>query len=121
METATAVLVVEDSRTMSHIISTALQKLGFTDVDIAQDGQSALDRLQQKKYGLIVSDWEMQPMGGDQFLKEVRKDIAISKIPIVVITAQSSRGAAWLAGANAYLGKPFSERDFEIAIKLALE
>lgn len=121
MDTTIPVLVVEDSRTMSLIISGALQKLGFTDIDTAQDGQSALDQLRHKGYGLILSDWEMQPVGGDEFLRAVRKDPANSKVPVVVITAQSSRGAAWLAGAKAYLGKPFSDRDLEIAIKMALE
>jgi two-component system, chemotaxis family, chemotaxis protein CheY len=121
MDTTIPVLVVEDSRTMSLIISTALRKLGFTDVDIAHDGQAALDQLRNKRYGLILSDWEMQPVSGDQFLREVRKDTESSTIPVVVITAQSSRGAAWLAGAKAYLGKPFSDRDLETAIKLALE
>lgn len=121
MDTTIPILVVEDSSTMSRIISTALQKLGFNDIDMAHDGQSALDQLRQKKYGLILSDWEMQPVGGDQFLREVRTDPANGNIPVVVITGQSSRGAAWLAGAKAFLGKPFSDRDLKKAIKLALE
>jgi two-component system, chemotaxis family, chemotaxis protein CheY len=121
MDTNVPVLVVEDSSTMTRIISSALEKLGFTDIDTAQDGQSGLDQLRNKRYGLILSDWEMQPVSGDQFLREVRKDPANSRIPIVVITAQSSRGAAWLAGAKAYLSKPFSDRELESAIKVALE
>jgi two-component system, chemotaxis family, chemotaxis protein CheY len=121
MDTTLPVLVVEDSSTMTRIIASALEKLGFTDIDTAPDGQSGLDLLRNKRYGLILSDWEMQPVSGDQFLREVRKDPAHSTIPIVVITAQSSRGAAWLAGAKAYLGKPFSDRDLETAIKVALE
>ena len=121
MDTKIPVLVVEDSSTMTRIISTALEKLGFTDIDTAQDGQSGLNQLRNKRYGLILSDWEMQPVSGDEFLREVRKDPANSNIPVVVITAQSSRGAAWLAGARAYLGKPFSDRDLETAIKVALE
>ena len=121
MDTTVPVLVVEDSSTMTRIISSALEKLGFTDIDTAQDGQSGLDQLRNKRYGLILSDWEMQPVSGDQFLREVRKDPANSRIPIVVITAQSSRGAAWLAGAKAYLSKPFRDRELESAIKVALE
>jgi two-component system chemotaxis response regulator CheY len=121
MDKTLPVLVVEDSSTMTRIIAGALEKLGFTDIDTAQDGQSGLDQLRNKRYGLILSDWEMQPVSGDQFLREVRKDPAHSNIPIVVITAQSRRGAAWLAGAKAYLGKPFSDRDLETAIKVALE
>ena len=121
MDTTIPVLVVEDSSTMARIISSSLEKMGFTDIDTAENGQSGLDQLRNKRYGLILSDWEMQPVSGDQFLREVRKDPASRNIPIVVITAQSSRGAAWAAGAKAYLGKPFNDRDLETAIRVALE
>ena len=105
---------------MSRIISDLLQKLGFTDIDLAQDGRSALDRMHLKQYGLVLSDWEMQPMGGDAFLKAIRQDQKISKTPVILITAKSSRGASWLAGANAYLAKPFSQSDLNAAIKSVL-
>jgi two-component system chemotaxis response regulator CheY len=118
MDASIPVLVVDDSQTMCLIISKSLQKLGFTEVDMAQDGQSALDLLKEKQYGLILSDWEMQPMSGDQFLKEIRNKF--SKIPVILISATSSRGASCLAGASAYLAKPFSDGDFEAAVKIAL-
>jgi two-component system, chemotaxis family, chemotaxis protein CheY len=121
MNTSIPVLVVDDSHTISVIISNFLRKLGFIDVDLAQDGQSALDRLHNKQYGLVLSDWEMQPMNGDQFLKELRQDSNFSRIPIILITGKSSRGVSWLAGASAYLAKPFSEGDFAIAIQTALK
>ncbi len=120
MNTSISVLVVDDSPTIGAIVSNFLRKLGFTDVDLAQDGQSALDRLRQKQYGLVLSDWEMQPMSGEQFLKTLRQDSNFSKIPVLLITGKSSRGVSWLAGASAYLAKPFSEGDFEIAINMAL-
>ena len=106
---------------MSMIVSKALRNLGFADINIVHDGQSALSQLRLKRYGLILSDWEMQPMGGEEFLTELKRDPAIGKIPVVVITGQGSRGASWLGGAKAYLGKPFTDRDFETAIKVALE
>jgi CheY-like chemotaxis protein len=71
----------------------------------------------QKKYGLVLSDWEMQPMGGELFLKALRRN---SKVPVILITGKAGRGVSWLAGANAYLAKPFTERDLETAIKRAL-
>ena len=120
MNTAIPVLVVDDSHTMGVIISDFLRKLGFADVDVAHDGQSALDRLHDKQYGLVLSDWEMHPMSGEQFLKELRQDNNYRRIPVILITGKSSRGASWLAGASAYLAKPFSEGDFETAIKRAL-
>src|SRR5262245_9867273 len=107
MDTSLSVLVVDDSSTMTHIISDMLRKLGYTDIDTAQDGQSALDRMQLKSYGVVLSDWEMQPMGGEAFLKAIRQGPRTSRIPVILITAKSSRGASWLAGANAFLPKPF--------------
>ena len=120
MNTSIPVLVVEDSTTVSTIIFNHLRKLGFTDVDLAQDGKSALDHLNQKPYGIILSDWEMAPMGGDQFLKELRQNQQFSKIPVVLISGKSSRGASWSAGASAHLSKPFSGGDFATAVKIAL-
>ena len=121
MNTSLAVLVVDDSHAMTRLISDLVRKVGFTDVDVAHDGHSALDRLRQKQYGLVLSDWEMQPMSGEEFLKEMRQDRKIGNIPIILITATAGRGASWLAGAAAYLAKPFSEGDLKIAIKTVLE
>lgn len=69
MNLSLSVLVVDDSATMTRIISDLVKKLGFVDVDIAHDGQAALDQLRQKQYGLVLSDWEMQPMSGEQLFK----------------------------------------------------
>lgn len=117
VDTSLPVLVVDDSHTVRLAISKQLHSLGFADIDLAQDGQSAFDCLRQKQYGLVLSDWEMQPMGGEAFLKALRQQ---SKVPVILITATTGRGASWLAGANAYLAKPFNERDLETAIKRAL-
>jgi two-component system chemotaxis response regulator CheY len=121
MDTSLPVLVVDDSHTMTRIISDLVRKVGFTDVDIAHDGQSALDLMRQKKYGLVLSDWEMQPMSGEDLFKEMRQDKMIGNIPIILITAMAGRGASWLAGATAYLRKPFSERDLKTAMRSVLE
>ncbi len=103
------------------MISDLVRKVGFTDVDTALDGPSALDQLRKKQYGLVLSDWEMQPMGGEEFLKEMRQDKAIGNVPVILITGKAGRGASWLAGASAYLPKPFNESDLQTAIKRVLE
>ena len=117
---ATPVLVVDDASTIRNIIVKRLKALGFTDVDAAEDGNLALELLRHKQYGLLISDWEMPKMHGAEFLKAVRQDPRCAKLPIIMITGTTTRGTSWLAGANAYLQKPFSDADFEKAVRTAL-
>jgi len=119
MQPTSSVLVVDDSATMRSIIIKHLNALGYEDVDTAEDGNSALARLRDRQYGLLISDWEMQPMGGEELLQKLRQDPKSIKLPVIMITASGSRGASWLAGANAYLPKPFTESDLQKAIKTA--
>lgn len=114
---ATPVLVVDDSRTTARAISELLKKLEFSDVDIAEDGPAALKKLHEKRYGLVLSDWEMVPMSGEELLKEMRRDTRTGKIPVILISAKATRGASWLAGASAFLPKPFTENDLKVAVK----
>jgi two-component system chemotaxis response regulator CheY len=111
------VLVVDDSLTIRNIVIKNLTALSFNDVDVAEDGQVALERLGEKQYGLVISDWEMPNMGGEQLLKMLRQDPRWHKVPVIMITGTGTRGASWLAGANAYLQKPFTESDFEKAVR----
>ena len=114
------ILVVDDSPTMTRIISDLIRKIGFTDIDTEHDGTSALHRLRQKRYGLVLSDWEMKPISGEELFKEIRQDKMIGNVPIILITATAGRGASWLAGAAAYLRKPFNENDLKTAIERVL-
>jgi two-component system chemotaxis response regulator CheY len=116
----TPVLVVDDSLTVRNIVVKCLKALGFTDVDVAEDGNAGLERIRQKHYGLLISDWEMPNMSGEEFLKIVRGDPKCMRTPIIMITGTTTRGTSWLAGANAYLAKPFNDADFEKAVKSAL-
>lgn len=113
------ILVVDDSATMRTIVVTHLKNLGFTDVDLAEDGDSALEKIKQKQYGLVISDWEMPRMSGEQFLKAVRQHTGYVRVPIIVVTTAAARGTSWLAGANAFLRKPFTEAALRDAIKNA--
>jgi len=117
MDTSLPVLVVDDSQTIRHIISDQLRSLGFTDIDQAEDGTAGLNSLSQKQYGLVLSDWEMQPMSGEEFLKAVRQNARNRKVPVILITGTTTRGTSLLAGADAYLAKPFKPQDLETAIK----
>ena len=117
MDTSFLVLVVDDSRTMTTIICKLVREIGFTDVDQVNDGAAALDRLRQKKYGLLLSDWDMAPMNGTELTERVRKDPLSASIPIIMITAKGDADIAWLSGADGYLTKPFKANDLKDKIE----
>jgi two-component system chemotaxis response regulator CheY len=105
------VLVVDDYNTMIRIIRNLLKQIGFDDIDDAADGSAALARMREKKYGLVISDWNMEPMTGYELLKEVRADPGLSKTPFIMVTAESKTEnviAAKKAGVNNYIVKPFN-------------
>jgi two-component system chemotaxis response regulator CheY len=105
------VLVVDDYKTMLRIVRNLLKQLGFNNVDEATDGSVALQKLRDKKYGLVISDWNMEPMSGLQLLKEVRADSRLGDIPFIMVTAESKSEnvvAAKEAGVTNYIIKPFN-------------
>ena len=105
------VLVVDDYSTMIRIIRNLLKQLGFENIDDASDGSAALNKLKAKKYGLVISDWNMEPMTGFELLKVVRADPNMAKTPFIMITAESKTEnviAAKKAGVNNYIVKPFN-------------
>ncbi len=105
------ILIVDDYKTMLRIIRNLLKQLGFNNVDEAADGATALQKLRQKDYLLIISDWNMEPMTGLQLLKEVRTDNKLKAMPFIMITAESKTEnvvAAKEAGVSNYIVKPFN-------------
>ncbi len=105
------VLIVDDYKTMLRIIRNLMKQLGFNNVDEAADGSAALQKLREKTYGLVISDWNMEPMTGLQLLQEVRADGELKAMPFVMITAESKTEnviAAKQAGVNNYVVKPFN-------------
>jgi len=105
------VLIVDDYKTMIRIIRNLLKQLGFANVDEAGDGTAALDMMRQKDYGLVISDWNMEPMTGYELLREVRADDRLSRTPFIMVTAESKTEnviAAKKAGVNNYIVKPFN-------------
>ncbi|MDP2123984.1 MAG: response regulator [Parvibaculum sp.] len=117
------ILIVDDYRTMLRIVRNLLNKIGFTDIDEATDGKDALEKLRKRTYGLVISDWNMQPMTGYELLKEVRGDAALSSLPFVMVTAESKAEnvvAARQAGVNNYIIKPFSAEILKAKLKTVL-
>lgn len=105
------VLVVDDYKTMIRIVRSLLQQLGFSNIDDAADGVTALELLKGKSYGLVLSDWNMQPMSGLELLKAVRADERTKSIPFIMVTAETKTEnvvAARQAGVNNYVIKPFT-------------
>jgi len=103
------ILVVDDYQTMIRIISNLLKQLGFSNIDEATDGTAALEKIKGKEYGLVISDWNMEPMTGLDLLKHVRE--VGNKVPFIMVTAESKTEnviAAKQAGVNNYIVKPFN-------------
>ncbi len=111
VDTSMDVLIVDDYKTMLRIIRNLLKQLGFENVDEAADGTEALGKMKEKDYGLVISDWNMEPMTGFELLKEVRADDKIKGTPFIMVTAESKTDnvvAAKQAGVNNYIVKPFN-------------
>ena len=105
------ILIVDDYKTMLRIVRNLLKQLGFNNVDEATDGAQALEKSRAKQYGLIISDWNMEPMTGYEFLKEVRADNQLKDTPFIMVTAESKTDnviAAKKAGVNNFIVKPFN-------------
>lgn len=106
------VLIVDDYKTMLRIIRNLLKQLGFNNVDEATDGSGALQQLRSDtQYGLVISDWNMEPMTGLQLLREVRTDAKLKALPFIMVTAESKSEnviAAKEAGVSNYIVKPFN-------------
>ncbi|MCH9853834.1 MAG: response regulator [Alphaproteobacteria bacterium] len=122
-DTKISVLIVDDYKTMLRIIRNLLKQIGFEDVDEAYDGTDALKKLTTKKYGLIISDWNMQPMNGFDFLKSVRNTPEHKDIPFIMVTAESKTEnvlAAKNAGVNNYIVKPFNAETLRSKVESVL-
>ena len=117
------VLIVDDYRSMVRIIRGLMQQLGFTNIDEATDGPTALGMISSGDYGLVLSDWNMSPMSGIDLLKAVRADPQRAETPFVMVTshkAPSDIMAARQAGATNYLTKPFNLEALRQKLSLVL-
>jgi len=106
------VLVVDDYTSVINITRQFLKGVGIVDVDSATDGAAAWEMIQDKKYDLVLSDWNMKPVSGFELLKRCRDDPRFVKLPLILITAEAKMEnimAAKAAGANGYIVKPFNQ------------
>jgi two-component system chemotaxis response regulator CheY len=105
------VLIVDDYKTMLRIIRNLLRHIDFENVEEASDGNEALEKLHAGNFGLIISDWNMEPMTGLELLQHVRGDQKLKSIPFIMVTAESKTEnviVAKQAGVSNYIVKPFN-------------
>ena len=105
------ILIVDDYKTMLRIVRNLLKRVGFENIDEAADGGEAFNKTKEKQYGLVISDWNMEPVTGIQLLQQVRADANMKDTPFIIITAESKTEnviAAKGAGVSNYIVKPFN-------------
>ena len=116
------VLVVDDHGTMIKIVRSQLRQLGFVDVDEANSGDEALNKMCVRRYGLIFSDWHMEPITGLDLLRAVRGDAGLKQTPFIMVTGESRSEnviAAKKAGVSGYIVKPFNAQMLKVKIEAA--
>lgn len=104
-------LVVDDFSTMRRIVRNLLKELGYTNVDEAEDGAVALQKLSATQFDFVVTDWNMPNMDGLTLLQTIRRTPQLKHLPVLMITAEAKKEniiAAAQAGANGYIVKPFT-------------
>jgi two-component system chemotaxis response regulator CheY len=104
-------LVVDDFSTMRRIVRNLLKELGYTNVDEAEDGVVALQKLHGGNFQFVVTDWNMPNMTGIELLKAIRADAGLKHLPVLMITAEAKKEnivEAAQNGASGYIVKPFT-------------
>ena len=117
------VLIVDDYATMLRIVKNLLKQIGFNNVDEATDGGEALQMMKRKKYGLVISDWNMTPVTGIELLRSVRQDAELKPTPFIMVTAESKTEnviVAKQAGVSNYIVKPFNAETLKDKIEKVL-
>ena len=109
-------LVVDDFSTMRRIVRNLLKELGYNNVEEAEDGAEALEKLNTGKFQFVVSDWNMPNLDGLEMLKRIRASDTLKHLPVLMVTAEAKKEnivAAAQAGASGYVVKRFSAATLE--------
>jgi len=111
-------LVADDSGIMRKIIIRSLNSVGITEVVEAANGQEAIDKYKETPVDLILTDWNMPVKNGLDVVLEIRE--TGSQVPIIMVTTESQKGyvlAAFQAGVDDYLTKPFEADDLKAKLE----
>lgn len=117
-------LVVDDFSTMRRIVRNLLKELGYSNVDEAEDGAVALNKLKGGDFEFVVSDWNMPNMDGLTMLQNIRADPDLKHLPVLMVTAEAKKEniiAAAGAGANGYIVKPFTAATLDEKLRKIFE
>ena len=122
-ERSLPILVVDDYKTTLRILKGLLRQLGFPEIDEATDGARALSMMREKRYGLVISDWDLREMSGLQLLGQMRAEPGLGSIPFIMMTGEGAIESivdAQAAGVDGCIVKPFSAAALEAKITGAL-
>jgi len=117
-------LVVDDFSTMRRIVRNLLKELGFANVQEAEDGVDALNRLRGEDFDFVVSDWNMPNMTGIELLRAIRSDAKLKHLPVLIVTSEAKRKniiEAAQADASGYVVKPFTAATLDKKLKKIFE
>jgi two-component system chemotaxis response regulator CheY len=117
------ILIVDDFESMRRIVKGTLKSIGFSNFIEAEDGVIAMKKLEKEKVDLIISDWIMPNMDGLDFLKAVKGNEKLKKIPFIMVTAEGQKGnvlEAINAGVNNYIVKPFTSETLQAKLQKVL-
>lgn len=118
------ILVVDDFSTMRRIIKNILREIGYNNVDEADDGSTALEKLKSAKFDFVVTDWNMPNMPGIELLKAIRQDEVLKNTPVLMVTAEAAKEnvvTAVAAGVSNYIVKPFTAAALKERIDIILQ
>jgi two-component system chemotaxis response regulator CheY len=111
VDTKMKVLVVDDFSTMRRIVKNILRQLGFENIIEADDGESAVRKLESERIDFVISDWNMPKMSGLELLKWVRSHDEFKDLPFLMVTAEAQKEnvlEAVKAKVSNYIVKPFT-------------
>ncbi|MGU3451936.1 response regulator [Methylobacterium sp. 391_Methyba4] len=118
------ILIVDDQATTREIVTALCTKLGFTSIDVADNGAAALSMMRKRVYGIVLSDWNMEPMTGFELLRAVRADPQLARTKFLIMTARADADAVLAAkrfGVDNYLIKPFTPKILQEKILAVLD
>jgi len=114
-----SILIVDDSGAVRSVVRKLLTQLGYQSLDEASDGEAALAKILEKHFGLVISDWHMEPISGQVLLEKVRENKKYANLPFIMMTADSTIDKivqARHAGVTCFINKPFRAEDLQAKI-----